>query len=99
MIDPQWILTAAHCVTQYKEDAKVTQSTSLKLTDIAPGSLVVREGVWRLEGSNAGRVIEVHRSSTTRITQLQGCRTATPYSPMTLHSCDLRSRPRLRGRC
>ena len=49
VIDPQWVLTAAHCVTEYV-GAKVTGPTSLKLNDIPPDALVVREGVWHLEG-------------------------------------------------
>lgn len=76
VIDPQWVLTAAHCVTQYGKVAKVAQPTSLKLTDIAPDSLVVREGVWRLDGSDAGhkgrlvQVAQILHNENYRVTML-----------------------------
>ena len=75
VIDPQWVLTAAHCVTEYI-GAKVTGPTSLKLNDIVPGALVVREGVWHLESSAArhtGRLVqvaEIRRHEKYTVTQL-----------------------------
>jgi secreted trypsin-like serine protease len=76
VIDPEWILTAAHCVTQYAKVAKVAQPTSMKLTDITPDTLVVREGVWRLDGADAdhkGRLVQVAqilRNENYRVTML-----------------------------
>lgn len=76
VIDAQWVLTAAHCVTEYSRNAKVSQPTSLRLNDIAPDTLVVREGVWRLDGSDADRkgrlvkVAQIFRHENYRVTQL-----------------------------
>ena len=62
VIDPYWVVTAAHCVLHYDENATVNAASALPLSNTQPGEIVVREGVLRFDTTDpadAGRIIKV----------------------------------------